>query len=269
MEKQTENRMENKSAIITGSTRGIGLAIAEALVKEGVKIVVNGTSKERVEAAVTRLRLAGGDCIGIVGRVEEMETGRLLVNSAQEAFGRVDFLINNAGIVADRMSHRMTEEEWDKVMGVHAKGTFACTQPFIQALKQSGDSGVVINMVSTAGLLGTVGQVNYAAAKGAILAMTYTWAEECRPLNIRFHAVAPAALTDMTRPHVERAQKEARQRGEELPEYWRIGTAQDVAAFVKWLLTSSAETGTVFGINGKKAVQWSKPIRSEYHDYPG
>ncbi|MGD8191985.1 SDR family NAD(P)-dependent oxidoreductase [Brevibacillus ginsengisoli] len=260
-----EMSFKRKVALITGSTRGIGLAIAKQLLTQGAFVVVNGTSLERVKETVTQLEIhAEGRVIGVAGRVEEMKTGQLLVETAIQAFGRVDFLINNAGIVADRMTHRMSEEEWDQVMRVHAKGTFSCTQPFIQALRESAQPGIIINMISTAGLLGTVGQINYAAAKGAILAMTYTWAEELKSLPVRVHAVAPAALTDMTRPHVNREQKLAREQGKELPEYWRIGSAEEVGRFVSWLLSHSVESGTVFGINGTQAVQWLKPVCVEY-----
>ncbi|MGC5325850.1 SDR family NAD(P)-dependent oxidoreductase [Brevibacillus sp. SYSU BS000544] len=259
--------MQNHVAIITGSTRGIGLAIAELFAHSGVNVVINGTNEEKVNEVVKRLNRERKRAIGVVGRVEELATGRQLIDTALTEFGRVDYLINNAGIVADRMTHHMSEEEWDMVMNVHAKGTFSCTQAFITHCKQTGHGGVVINMISTAGLLGTVGQINYAAAKGAILAMTYTWAAECSRIGIRFHAVAPAALTDMTRPHVERAMQQATERGESLPDYWKIGTSEEVAEFVKWLITSEEKSGTVFGINGKRAVQWHKPEKSDYPGY--
>lgn len=263
-----QKSLRGKVALITGSTRGIGLSIAEELLSRGASVVVNGTSPERVQEIVTQLgRDTEGYVIGVAGRVEEIETGRLLVESAMQTFGQIDFLINNAGIVADRMTHRMSEDEWDRVMQVHTKGTFSCTQAFIQALKAAKQPGIILNMISTAGLVGTVGQINYAAAKGAILAMTYTWAEELKAIPVRVHAIAPAALTDMTRPHVERAQKVASEQGEELPAYWRIGSPSDVADFVAWLLTHPVETGTVFGINGKQAVQWLKPACVEYPDF--
>jgi len=251
--------LSGKTAIVTGSTRGIGYAIAEALVKAGAQVVVNGTTEEGVSQAVEKLTSLGGKAVGLAGQVEQMETGRALVELALQTFGGIDFLINNAGIVADKMSHRMAEDDWDRVMAVHAKGTFSCTQPFLLALKEKGQSGVIINMISTAGLVGTVGQLNYAAAKGAILAMTYTLAEEWKSSGIRVHAVAPAALTDMTRPHVQRAQRIASERGEELSEYWRIGSAEDVATVVLRLLAAKTETGTVWGVNGKKVGQWMKP----------
>ncbi len=259
----TAQSLAGKVAIVTGSTRGIGLAIARSLADAGVRTVVNGTTDEAVERVVRELRANGGEAAGVAGRVEQMETGRALVRQAIDAFGCVDFLINNAGIVADRFSHRLSEEDWDRVLAVHAKGTFSCVQPFLLALKEAGHGGVIVNMTSTAGLHGTVGQLNYAAAKGAILAMTYTLAEEWRQAGIRVHAVAPAALTDMTRPHVERAQVEASARKEELPEYWRIGSPEDVARLVVWLLATPQETGTVWAVNGHRIGRWSKPVYSE------
>lgn len=254
------NEIATKTAIITGSTRGIGRAIAKSLSHAGIAVVINGTSEERVEAVAAEVRAKGGAVVGVVGRVEEMETGKKLTQAALESFGRVDYLVNNAGIVADRMSHKLSENEWDRVLAVHAKGTFSCTQPFLQAMKESGQGGVIINMTSLAGLQGVAGQLNYAASKGAILAMTYTLAQEWKKSGIRVHAVSPAALTDMTRPHVEKAVADAAARGEELPDYWRIGQPEDVAALVLWLIENPVKTGTVWGVNGKQISLWSKPV---------
>ncbi|MGE5702129.1 MAG: SDR family NAD(P)-dependent oxidoreductase [Clostridia bacterium] len=248
-----------KSAIITGSTRGIGRAIADVLAKAGIAVVINGTTEAGVARTVEEIRQSGGMAAGVCGRVEEMATGRRLTEAAVREFGRVDYLINNAGIVADRMSHRLSEVDWDRVLAVHAKGTFSCTQPFLQAAKEAGQGGVIINMTSLAGLQGVAGQLNYAAAKGAILAMTYTLAEEWSRAGIRVHAISPAALTDMTRPHVEKAQAEADARGEALPDYWRVGEASDVARLVLRLIEQPEETGTVWGVNGKQEGLWLKP----------
>jgi len=261
--KQAES-LKGKAAVITGATRGIGRAIAERMAKAGIKLVVNGTTAEGVAETLDALRRLGAEAAGVVGRVEEMATGRQMVQTALDHFGRIDYLINNAGIVADRMSHRMNEAEWDRVLAVHAKGVFASTQPFLQAVREAGHGGVIVNMTSLAGLTGTVGQLNYAAAKGAIVAMTYTLAAEWETAGIRVHAVAPAALTDMTRPHVERARREAAERGEELSAYWQIGQPEDVAAFVCWLLAHPEESGTVWGVNGKQVVRWEKPVATEW-----
>ncbi len=268
--------LRGKVAIVTGSTRGIGYAIAYHLVQAGVHVVCNGTSAEGVEHAVEEISKSVasrsreqaelqpvGRVIGVVGRVEQMETGRRLVETALQHFGRVDILINNAGVVADKMSHRLTEADWDHVLAVHAKGTYASTQPFLVALKAAQQPGVIINMTSLAGLQGTVGQLNYAAAKGAVLAMTYTLAEEWEQAGIRVHAIAPAALTDMTRPHVERALAEAAKQGNEaLADYWKIGTPDDVAKLVVYLLKHPQESGTVWAVNGDRIGVWSKPVYS-------
>ncbi|MGO0059286.1 SDR family NAD(P)-dependent oxidoreductase [Brevibacillus fluminis] len=249
-----------KAAIVTGSTRGIGRAIAASLAQANIGVVVNGTTEAGVNRTVAEIKESGGLAVGVTGRVEEMETGKKLTEAALDAFGRVDYLVNNAGIVADRMSHKLDEHDWDRVLAVHAKGTFACTQPFLQAKKEAGTGGVIINMTSLAGLHGVVGQLNYAAAKGAILAMTYTLAQEWQQAGIRVHAISPAALTDMTRPHVEKAEAAARAKGEELPDYWRIGQPEDVARLVLHLITHPTETGTVWGVNGNQIGLWSKPV---------
>ncbi|MBM7586396.1 3-oxoacyl-[acyl-carrier protein] reductase [Bacillus pakistanensis] len=252
--------LKDRVIIITGSTRGIGKSIALELAKDGAKIVVNGTNSEEVNNVVNELRALGHTAIGVPGRVQEMSTGRMLVKEAVKAFGGVDVLINNAGNVKDQMTHRLAEEDWDSVIDVHLKGTFSCTKAFIDYQKSKG-GGMIMNMTSLAGVEGSIGQLNYSAAKAGIIGMTKTLAKELKRMNIKVVAIAPAALTDMTIPHVEKARKKAEEKGEQLDPYWEIGMANDVAYFIKDIILNRAdfESGEIYSVNGKTIGKWESP----------
>jgi 3-oxoacyl-[acyl-carrier protein] reductase len=253
--------LNNKVAIITGSTRGIGKSVAKIMANKGAAVVINGRHKETVDEAVKEIKREGGKAIGVAGAVEHMETGERLVKEAIRHFGKVHILINNAGIVRDRMSYNMTEEEWDDVIAVHLKGTFSCTKAFVNELKKSDSGGVIINMTFTAGLEGTIGQLNYSAAKAGIIGMTWTLAKELKKFGIRVNAVAPAALTDMTRPLVEKAIQEAEKQEKELDPYWKIGSADEAACFIVKLVSfqDMKLTGEIFSVNGTTIGRWRPP----------
>ncbi len=257
--------MENEVVIITGSTRGIGKNLAYTLADLGAKVVINGTGKEAVDEVVNEIKVKGGKAVGVCGRVENMETGEALVRAAINEFGRATILINNAGNNRDRMAHRLSEEDWDAVISTHLKGTFSSVRPFIQHRKSDGGDGVILNMTSRAGIKGTMGQLNYSAAKAGIIGMTKTLSQELKRERIRVLAVSPAALTDMTSPHVEKAKVRAAQEGRELESYWEIGTAKDVALFVTKLLENkdSIRTGAVYSVNGKQVGIWEEPVWNE------
>lgn len=252
--------------IVTGSTRGIGYCIAKALVEKGASVVVNGRDEEVVKATVQKLSANGGKVTGLAGSVENPATGKKLVQLAVERFGKVSALINNAGFIRDGLAYKLTEEDFSSVIDVHVKGTFYCTKPFIHQVKSSGSGGHIINLTSDSGLLGNIGQVNYSAAKAAINGITWTLSKELKRDHVIVNGIAPAALTDMTRPYVEKAKKKAFERGEELTEAWQIGTPEQVADFILSLLWSGdmSETGTIFGVNGSKIVRWNPPTSAAY-----
>jgi 3-oxoacyl-[acyl-carrier protein] reductase len=250
-------------AIITGSTKGIGFSTAKTLVKNGTAVVINGRNEEMVQQKVRELQSIGGRAAGLAGAVERSETGENLVAFAKEQFGFVSYLINNAGIIHDKISYKMSDEEFNDVIDVHVKGTFYCTKPFIRELKQQQNGGHIINMTSDSGLLGNIGQLNYSAAKAAINGMTWTLAKELRRDGIIVNAVAPAALTDMTRLYVEKAKQLAVEKGLPLSKNWEIGTADEVAGFITRLLKKQniQESGTIFGVNGKHFTRWKPPVQ--------
>lgn len=258
---------KGKVAIITGSTKGIGKAIATLFVENGISVIINSRNEESVQHVVSQLTKMGGRATGVAGAVELPETGEKLVQAALKQFGRVDYLINNAGIIRDHLITNMSTKDFFDVINVHVNGAFYCTKPFIEALKQDHRSGHIINMTSLAGLVGNVGQTNYSAAKAALCGMTWTLAKELKKDRIQVNAIAPAAETDMTRPYIEKARKKAQAKGEELPDYWKIGTPEDVAHFTLRLIQNKHISGEIFGVNGQKIVRWSKPTMCENEDF--
>jgi 3-oxoacyl-[acyl-carrier protein] reductase len=206
------NRLEGKACIVTGAGGGIGLAIARAFAAEAAKHVVNDMTREAAEAAVEEIDASGGQAVANPESIGTVEAADGVVKSALDSFGRLDVLVNNAGLLRDKMTHMMTEEDFDLVIKVHLKGTWACGRAALQhwrpLAKKEAETGApshrkIINVTSASGLLGAVGQANYAAAKMGIVGLTKTWAKETGRLNINVNAIAPAALTAMTEPLVE------------------------------------------------------------------
>jgi 3-oxoacyl-[acyl-carrier protein] reductase len=202
-------RLKGKSCIVTGAGRGIGRAVALAFAAEGARVVVNDMDKEAANELVQEIGDAAVTNYDAIGSIAAAES---VVQSAIDAFGQLDVLVNNAGLLRDRMLHKMSEEEFDKVIEVHLKGTWACGRAAVQhwrpIAKTEAAEGQprhrkIINVTSASGLLGAVGQSNYAAAKMGIVGLTKTWAKELGPLNINVNAIAPAALTAMTEPLLE------------------------------------------------------------------
>ncbi|WLR53030.1 SDR family NAD(P)-dependent oxidoreductase [Bacillus tianshenii] len=254
-------KWEKQAIIITGSTRGIGKSTAKQLAQQGAAVVVNGRQEECVNETVDEIRKSGGRAVGVVGCVTDKNVGQQLVDAAVEKFGTVTTLINNAGIIRDKMSYKMKLEEFEEVIDVHVKGTFFTTQPVVQQMRKQGSGGLILNMTSQAGLVGTVGQVNYSAAKAGILGMTWTLAKELEKDAIQVNAISPAALTDMTRPVIEKAQQHAEQKGETLPDYWKIGSVDDVTNYIIDFITfpKCRRSGEVYAVNGKEIGRWLPP----------
>ncbi len=199
--------LEGKVAVVTGAGGGIGREHARALAREGARVVVNdlgsdrhggGRGAEMADRVVAEIKAAGGDAVASYDTVATREGADGIVWTALSRFGRIDVLVNNAGILRDRTMLNMSEDDLDRVLDVHLRGTFLCTQAAARAMRVRGEGGRVVNTTSLSGLIGNFGQANYAAAKAGIYGLTRVCALELQKFGVTVNAVAPVALTRMT-----------------------------------------------------------------------
>src|ERR671939_467954 len=197
--------LRDKVVIVTGAARGIGREIALLMAKEGARVVVNdyggsaaGTGGEKgpADEVANEIRKGGGEAVPNYDSVATMAGGQAIVKTALDAYGRVDIVVNNAGILRDRMIFNMSEEEWDAVINTHLKGTFAVTRAAAPLMREQ-KWGRFINMTSTSGLIGNVGQANYAAAKLGIFGLTKVTALDMARYNVTANCISPFAWTRM------------------------------------------------------------------------
>ncbi|OAB40446.1 SDR family NAD(P)-dependent oxidoreductase [Paenibacillus antarcticus] len=249
-----------KIALITGATRGIGRSMAILLGQTGYQVVVNGTKPSLINEVVEEIHRTGGDAIGYCANVADPVAVTAMVDAVISMYARVDVLIHNAGNLHDQRCLRMMDEEWNSVLDVHLNGAFYCIKRVLPHMQVHG--GDILLMTSTAGLSGSIGQVNYSAAKAGMLGIVWTLAAELTRNRIRVNAIAPAALTDMTRPVIEHIKEKQAKRNEPFPESWKVGKADDIARFVVALLAQPDVdlTGQIFGVNGSKVTKWEKPV---------
>jgi NAD(P)-dependent dehydrogenase (short-subunit alcohol dehydrogenase family) len=194
---------EGRACVVTGAGRGIGRAYAEALAAEGARVVVNDVDAAPAAEVVDAVRAAGGHAVANVGDCSTAGGAAGLVGTALDTWGRLDVVVNNAGISRDRMLVNLTESDWDAVVQVHLKSTFLLTQQAARHWRERSRAGDapdarVVNTVSSVGLYGHVGQANYGAAKGAVASFTIIAAMELGRYGATVNAVCPTALTDMT-----------------------------------------------------------------------
>jgi NAD(P)-dependent dehydrogenase (short-subunit alcohol dehydrogenase family) len=262
--------LEGRVAIITGAGRGIGREHALLYASEGAKLVINdlggavdgsGDDRTPAEQVVDEIKAMGGEAVSNADNVADWEGGQRLVNAAVEAFGGLDVLVNNAGILRDRVLVNMTEEEWDSVIRVHLKGHFVPTRWAAAYWREQSKAGkevkaAVINTSSTSGLLGNPGQANYGAAKAGIAAFTVITAQELSRYGVRVNAIAPAARTRMTEStpglsDIVQAPSD--------PGVFDAWDPANVSPLVGYLATESCPlTGKVFFVQGGK-VQYFQP----------
>lgn len=192
-------RLKGKVALVTGSSRGVGRAVALAYAREGASVVVNYTSnKEAGEEVVAAVQKMGSKAVLFKADVAKAADAEALVQKGIEEYGGLDILVNNAGFSRPAMLLKMTEEQWDQVLAIHLKGAFLCTQFAARHMKEKM-SGKIINVTSVAGLVGTVGQINYSAAKGGLLSLTKSAARELARYNICVNVISLGIVaTDMT-----------------------------------------------------------------------
>ena len=198
--------LDDKVTVITGAGHGIGRATALLFAREGARVLVNdsggardggGSSPSAADAVVAEIRAAGGSAEASYASVTSKDGAESIVAQAIQSFGRLDVMLNNAGILRDKTLLKMSQEEWQSVLDVHLTGSFWCTQAAAQKMKEQG-AGSIINTTSVSGMLGNFGQANYAAAKAGIYGLTRTASIELQRFGVRVNAVAPIAKTRMT-----------------------------------------------------------------------
>jgi len=237
--------LTGKNALVTGSTRGIGRAIAEAFAESGARVAVVGRDQQRADEAAAAI---GNGARGFAADVSDTAAVTKLIDDVEKAFGSIDILVNNAGIARDNIVMRLKDEDWDAVQNANLRGAFASIRAASRGMMKRR-SGRIINIASIVGLIGNKGQANYAASKAGLIALTKTVAKELGSRNILINAVAPGFIeTEMTASMTPEAREAlAKQIALE-----RLGTAQDVAAIVAFLASDLASyiTGQVFVVDG-------------------
>jgi 3-oxoacyl-[acyl-carrier protein] reductase len=237
-----------KVALITGGAQGIGKAIALLLARNGADSVVTDVNLERAEETSGEIRVLGRKSMALKADVSRLAEVEALVQTVVENFGRIDILVNNAGIARDKLILRMTEEDWDAVLGVNLKGTFNCTKAVIKHMSKQR-SGKVVNIASVVGEMGNAGQANYSASKAGVIGFTKTLAREFAQRGININAIAPGYIqTPMTDALPEKAKEELKR----MIPMERLGQPEDVARAVLFLVSeaSSYITGHVLNVNG-------------------
>jgi 3-oxoacyl-[acyl-carrier protein] reductase len=240
--------LAGKVAVVTGGTRGIGLAVARSLADDGASVVVSGRDPGRLENAAKELEGLGASALAVAADATKREDADRLVEAAKERFGRIDVLVNNAGITRDQLLVRMKDDDWDQVLDTNLRGVFLMTRAAGKVMMRQ-KSGRIVNVSSAAGAMGNAGQANYSAAKAGVIGFTKATARELAHWNILVNAVAPGLIeTDMAAA----IPAEARETLVQQVPLKRIGTAKEVAEVVRFLAGEGAGyiTGQVIHVNG-------------------
>lgn len=243
----------NKVALVTGGSRGIGRAVALQLAQNGAKVVVNYAGNAVAANEVVELiKTAGGEAIAVQADVADSAAVDALVKQTIDTFGRIDVLVNNAGITRDGLLMRMKEEDWDAVIDTNLKGIFLCTKAVSRVMMKQ-KAGKIINMTSVVGVMGNAGQANYAAAKAGVIGFTKAMAKELASRGITVNAIAPGFITTDMTAVLSDAVKEGLVNGIPLA---KLGAPDDVAYATVFLASDYAGyiTGQVLHVDGGMAM---------------
>jgi len=245
--------LNGKVAIVTGSGQGIGRAIALRFAAEGADVVISDVVEETGLAVVREIEALGRRSLFVKCNVAEFEDAKTLVDETVKALGRIDVLVNNAGITRDTLAMRMSDADWDLVLAINLKGPFNCAKAAMRPMMKQR-SGSIVNIASIVGVIGNAGQANYSASKGGLIALTKTLARELASRNITVNAVAPGfirtKMTDVLNEKVKEALLAQIPLG-------KLGEAEDVANACLFLASPLASylTGQVIHVNGGMAMQ--------------
>ena len=268
--------LDGKVAVVTGAGRGLGRGMALHLAREGARVVVNdlggSVRGEGQDASVARqvaeeIKADGGEAAVNTETVASWEGGHAIIQTALDHYGRVDILINNAGILRDQFIYQMSEEEWDAVVNVHLMGSFYCTRAAAPHMRNQG-WGRILFITSTAGFIGTIAQCNYGAAKMGMLGLSRNLALEMQPYNVTSNCIAPFAWTRIP-ASVPTATEEIKKSVDRL---FKDMEPEDVSPLAVFLASEDAAgiTGQVFGVRGKEVYTFSQPrVARSIHNAEG